>query len=178
MGNAVRALPHYTYDDYINWEGKWEVIDGIPYAMSPAPVPKHQRVTNALSAEFHFALKKCRNYTAYQPIDYKVEDDTILQPDMLIVCGDIKKKYLDFPPSLVVEVLSPATAYKDRHLKFSIYESQGIKYYLIISPDTEEAEIYQYQNGAFCLMDKGREITYSFSFEEDCAATIDFFEIW
>ena len=30
-------LPHYTYEDYLCWEGRWELINGIPYAMTPAP---------------------------------------------------------------------------------------------------------------------------------------------
>jgi Uma2 family endonuclease len=47
-----------------------------------------------------------------QPVDYLVADDMILQPDILIVCKPIIKKYLDFPPTLVAEVLSPATALK------------------------------------------------------------------
>ena len=38
-------LPHYTYDDYVQWEGRWEIINGIPYAMYPAPSKKHQRVS-------------------------------------------------------------------------------------------------------------------------------------
>ena len=85
----------------------------------------------------------CKNSKTYQPIDYRVADDTIVQPDMLVVCGEITKKYLDFPPALVAEILSPVTALKNRHSKFSIYEKQGIAYYIIISPETEEAEIYQ-----------------------------------
>lgn len=34
----IEDLPHYTYDDYVTWEGRWELIQGIPYAMTPAPV--------------------------------------------------------------------------------------------------------------------------------------------
>ncbi len=41
MNEALKLLPHYTYDDYIHWEGQWEIIKGIPYAMSPAPIPAH-----------------------------------------------------------------------------------------------------------------------------------------
>ncbi len=48
------------------------------------------------------------------------------------MCGEIKNKYLDFAPALVAEILSPSTVLKDRHSKFSIYEQQGILYYLII----------------------------------------------
>lgn len=48
MGSAALALkiedlPHYTYDDYAQWEGRWEIIEGVPYAMSPAPTIKHQQ---------------------------------------------------------------------------------------------------------------------------------------
>jgi Uma2 family endonuclease len=159
MSNAVKLLPHYTYSDYENWEGRWELIDGIPYAMRPLPVPKHQKIATALSTEFTIMLKKCAQCTAYQPIDYRISDDTILQPDMLVVCGEITKKFLDFPPALVVEILSPATALKDRHSKYPIYESQGIPYYLIISPDTEEVEIYQLENGAYSLVKKGKNFS-------------------
>jgi Uma2 family endonuclease len=177
MSNAVKLLPHYIYSDYENWEGQWELIDGIPYAMSPLPIPKHQKIAMKLGAEFTFSLKSCSQCTAYQPIDYRVSDDTILQPDMLVVCGEITKKYLDFPPTLVVEILSPATALKDRHSKYPIYESQGIPYYLIISPDTEEVEIYQLENGAYSLVKKGKNFSHSFSLGE-CTAAIDFTEIW
>lgn len=177
MSNAVKILPHYTYDDYVQWEGQWELIDGIPYAMSPLPVPNHQRIALNLSVEFRLPLKACNKCIVYQPIDYRVTDDTILQPDMLVVCGEITKKYLDFPPALVVEILSPATALKDRHTKYGIYESQGIKYYIIIAPDKQEAEIYELLDGKYQLKQIGKNLVHEFFFPE-CTARIDFKEIW
>src|SRR5580692_5911372 len=177
MSTAAKILPHYTYREWEEWEGQWELIEGIPYAMSPLPVPKHQKIAMALGSEFTVALKSCRQCAAYQPIDYRIANDTILQPDMLVVCGEIIKKYLDFPPALVLEILSPATALKDRHNKYSIYESQGIPYYLIISPDTEEVEVYKLNGGIYSLDQKGRDFTYQFSLGS-CGVTIDFKEIW
>jgi Uma2 family endonuclease len=177
VSNAAQILPHYTYDDWMHWEGKWELIKGIPFAMSPAPVPKHQRIAGNLFSEFRSPLKACNKCTAYQPIDYRVTDDTILQPDMLIVCGEITKAYLDFPPTLVVEILSPATALKDRHTKYGLYEAQGIKYYIIIAPDKEEAEIYELIAGEYHLKQAGKNIVHEFFFPE-CNARVDFKEIW
>jgi len=29
-----KAIEYYTYDDYCLWEGKWELIKGMPMAMS------------------------------------------------------------------------------------------------------------------------------------------------
>ena len=178
MSNAVKILPHYTYDDWIHWEGQWELIDGIPYAMSPMPLPKHQRIAANIVVEFGNKLKKCSSCNIYQPIDYKISDEIIVQPDMLVVCGKIDKSFLDFPPALVVEILSPATALKDRHSKFDIYQSQQIKYYIIISPDKEEAEIYSLENNTYQLKQTGKDFSYTFSIEANCSATVDFKEIW
>ncbi|MBB1285904.1 Uma2 family endonuclease [Flavisolibacter sp. BT320] len=178
MSGAIKILPHYTYADYIQWEGKWEIIGGIPYAMSPAPTPKHQIIGANLLAEFRFALKKCKQYKVSQPVDYILSDDTILQPDMLIICGEIHKKFLDFPPALVVEILSPSTALKDRHTKSSLYAGQKITYYIIISPDTDEAEVYEWEEGNYNLKQKGGSFSYTFTFPEGCSAAIDFSEIW
>lgn len=152
------------------------MIEGIPYAMSPLPVPKHQRIAVKLSSKFDNSLGDCR-CAVYQPIDYLIGDDTILQPDMLVVCGEIKKKFLDFPPALVVEILSPSTALKDRHTKYSIYESQKVKYYIIVSPDTEEVEVFELEDDAYALKQKGKAIVHAFSFEE-CSAAVNFGDIW
>ena len=103
MNVAQKYLPNYTYEDYCKWEGQWELIEGIPYAMSPMPVPIHQTVNGNLYANFKSALKKsCKDCKAYLPIDWKIKQSTILQPDLLIVCQKIEKKYLDFSPELVV----------------------------------------------------------------------------
>jgi Uma2 family endonuclease len=178
MSAALKILPNYTYNDYVHWEGKWELIDGFPIAMSPAPLPKHQRATMALGAEFVFALKKCKKCKVYGPIDFKINESTILQPDISIICGKPTKAYLDFPPVLVVEVLSPATALRDRHTKYGIYEEQGIKYYLIVDVDKTKVEVYVLVNGKYELQEYDTNKPFFFSFEEDCNADILFSEIW
>ncbi len=154
------------------------MIEGIPFAMSPLPVPKHQWIGVNLMSEFRIAMKNCRNQCkVYQPLDYKVKNDTILQPDMLVVCGAISKKFLDFRPSLVAEILSPSTALKDRHTKFEIYQMEGVPYFLIISCDTEAVEIYELNDGRYELKDSGRDIEFSFQFES-CTVSICFTNIW
>lgn len=178
MSNASSALPHYTYNDYLNWKGRWEIIYGSIIAKDPLPEPKHQRIAASIGGEFNYKLKQFKACNGYSPIDYKVAEDIIIQPDFLIVNKNIEKDFLDFPPDLVVEILSEQTVLIDRQLKFSIYESQQIKYYLIISPDKEEVEIYEYQHDAYNLVEKHRDFTFNFQFDEDCNVTIDFKEIW
>lgn len=177
MHTGYKIFPHYTYEDYVQWEGQWELIEGIPYAMAPMPVPNHQIIAANITSEFRMQLKKCNACKVSQPMDYKVSEDTLIQPDMLIVCQEITKKYLDFPPVLVMEILSPATALKDRNNKFYLYEQQGIKYYLIADVDQEFVEIYELMNGSYQLIQKGKAFSHHFSFDL-CDAIIDFQEIW
>ena len=150
MNVAHKYLPNYTYEDYCQWEGQWELIEGIPFAMSPMPEPIHQTAKGNLYANFEIAFKKsCKDCKAYLPIDWKIKESTILQPDLLIVCQKIEKKYLDFSPELVVEILSPSTAVKDRNIKKEIYLSQGVKYFLILDPQMKKIEIYEAINNAY-----------------------------
>ena len=180
MHPAVKILPNYSYEDYCLWEGRWEVIDGIPYAMSPAPNPRHQMVAAALMGELRNSLKaaNCKKCKVYDFIDYKVTEHTILQPDILIVCKPIEKNYLDFAPALVVEILSPATAMKDRNNKFTIYQSQKIPYYIIIDADKKEIEIYSMKDETYQRARFDADELYTFNFTNGCAAEVKMSEIW
>jgi Uma2 family endonuclease len=179
MSIAAKYRPYYTYDDYCQWEGQWELIEGMPYAMSPAPVPKHQIVGGNLYGLFKDSLKKahCNNCKVYPPIDWKISEDTVVQPDLLIACGKIEKKFLDFLPMLVLEILSPSTASKDRNEKMELYLLQKVKYYLIVDPQFLKIEVYELINGQYQPVAVNPE-THHFSFEEDCAIEVNFSETW
>jgi Uma2 family endonuclease len=178
MSIAEKYRPNYTYDDYCQWEGRWELIEGMPYAMSPAPVPEHQRAVVALTTEFEIALRKgCKKCKTYAPLDWKITENTILQPDLLILCNEINKKFLDFAPALVVEILSPSTALKDRNLKMEIYQQQQVKYYLILDPQFKKTEIYQLQQGAYKQAAEN-PTDFTFTLQDDCSINVNFTEVW
>jgi Uma2 family endonuclease len=177
MPIATKYRPHYTYEDYCQWEGRWELIEGMPYAMAPAPAPQHQRTSILLGSVFERATAGCKNCKVYDPIDWKIADDTVVQPDLLIVCNEIKKAYLDFPPSLVSEILSPSTTSKDRNEKMELYLSQKVKYYIIVDPRFRKVEVYQFINGQYEPVAINPE-KYSFDLYEGCNAEVNLSEIW
>ena len=181
MSSVIKILPHYTYDDYCQWEGRWELIEGIPYAMSPAPSPRHQWISANIKYELKDAIKKeaCKKCKVYDFIDIKVAEDTILQPDAVVVCGEIKKPFLDFPATVVVEILSPSTALKDRNNKFTIYEAQKIPYYIIVDSDKNEIEIYKLSSGNKYIKEKFfAKKPYSFKLDKNCSINIVLNNIW
>jgi Uma2 family endonuclease len=178
MGAESLYLPHYTYEDYCQWEGRWELIEGIPIAMSPLPIPAHQLIGGKLFAIFNELVPGlCEDCVAYPPIDWKVKDDTILQPDFLVVCGKINKPYLDFPPVLVAEILSPSSVIKDRNAKFSIYESRQVSYYLILDVGLKKIEIYELINGKYELV-ATTPSSFDFTFHDNCTVHVSFDELW
>ena len=176
MGVGTKIETGYTYADYVHWEDSWELIEGNRVE-HPSPVPRHALLATRLTTEFSIQLNGRPNCTVYQPLDYRITDDTVLIPDMLIVCGEMGERYLDFPPMLIVEILSPSTASRDRKIKFNLYESQGVLYYLILSPDSQKVEIYQWENGKYVLKVRGRDISFTFLLA-GTKARIDFSQIF
>jgi len=141
----LEDLPHYTYDDYVQWEGQWELIRGIPYAMTPSPVIKHQRIITKIIQYLGELLKNCGKCEVLLPVDWQIADDTIVQPDVLVVCSEnenIGIVKLEKTPVMVFEVLSPSTSLKDKTLKYQLYENAGVKYYCIVDPETDSAAVF------------------------------------
>ncbi len=52
-------------------------------------------------------------------------------------------------PDLVIEVLSPGTAFRDRSTKFKLYERYGAKEYWMVDPDAEFLEVWYLKDNAF-----------------------------
>jgi len=176
---ALDMLEKYKYEDYKKWEGRWELIDGIPYAMSPAPYPKHQRVVAYVWKELSEGLdcEKCEAFLS--PIDWVIDDENVVQPDVAIFCEDYEdKKFFTKTPPLIVEVLSLSTALKDVTTKFVLYEKKEVKYYIIINPETEEVEIFEIENKKFELKKKLKsEGLYRFEWD-GCKTEIDFKKVF
>ncbi len=175
---ALDIAPTYTYRDYRTWEGSWELIGGVAYAMSPAPYPKHQRVVKRIAWELEKSLN-CEGCELYlSPVDWKIDETTVVQPDLAIFCEKPQKQYFSETPPLIVEVLSKATAQKDVTVKYDLYENTGVRYYVIVEPENETAEVFMLDNGAYRRLYKiSTPRTIELEWDE-CRASIDFKQVF
>ena len=134
----LKAEPRFTWDEYQSWpeEERWELIDGVAYAMSPAPSTKHQTVAGNIFGKLLQGLagKPCRPFFA--PTDVRLSDQDVVQPDILVVCkpGQITPTHIEGAPQVVVEVLSPATSTRDQREKKALYERTGVMEYVLVDP--------------------------------------------
>lgn len=154
MGHAQPQAEHHTVADYLGWpeEVRCELIHGMVYDMSPSPVIEHQLVVGKL----HLALGNfigrgggggpgtgCT--VLLSPVDVVLSEDTVVQPDLIVVCDPTKLangRNVQGAPDFVLEVLSPATAAKDKREKRALYESSGVREYLIVDPIGRYAELH------------------------------------
>ena len=171
------AFEYYTYEDYKEWEGDWELINGIAYTMAPSPLKNHQYLLSIITFLFQKELWQCPKCKVLVEMDYKVDEETILKPDLSILCKEDKEeKFISIAPDLIVEIISPKTARRDEKIKFEIYEKENVKYYILIYPDEKKAKVYENKDG-FKKIGDFREESYEFNLN-GCKANIDFKELF
>jgi Uma2 family endonuclease len=145
----------YNYTDYLQWDNgeRWEIIEGVPYNMTPAPGRIHQEISVEIIRQISNYLKekKCKVYAA--PFDVRLtekntKDDNILnvvQPDIAIVCDESKldEKGCKGSPDLIIEIVSPSNASMDYITKFKLYEKFKVKEFWIVDPTDKIVQIYE-----------------------------------
>lgn len=172
----VKHIPQYTYEDYKEWQGDWELIEGLPFAMSPSANAEHQFVAFRLVNQIGNQLdaKKCKKgCQAYYELDWIVNDETVLRPDISVICGEKITGFIRSAPALIIEILSQSTAYSDRIVKKDIYESEGVKYYLIVDPVNKDVLVYELVEGVYRKVKKS-----TFDLIDKCSLSLKFDEIW
>jgi Uma2 family endonuclease len=172
----VTHIPRYTYDDYKFWKDDWELIDGYPFSMSPSAIGKHQFTMMKLVKQIINPLdespcsEKCFVYT---DVDWIINENTVVRPDISIVCGKRVEGFIEAPPILIVEILSESSAYRDRVVRKELYESNKVRYYLIADPDTKSVECFELINSEYKLKESN-----DFALNELCTIPLDYSIIW
>jgi len=176
----MSALPKeersFTYADYKDWELKegerFELIYGEAYAMA-APNARHQEILGELYSQFHAYLrgKPCKVYPA--PYDVRLfyeadeSDDTVVQPDIAVVCDGKKRGYEGCrgAPDLVIEILSPSNNAIEMEQKLKLYQEAGVREYWVVDPENNGLTVYRFQEGAI----------FTYTLKKDAAVPVGIF---
>lgn len=141
MSTAPRYIPRYTIDDYRCWEGDWQLIDGVAIAMTPSPFGHHERIVSRLSRMIGNQIESNNcNCEVYTNLDWIVDRNTVIRPDLMVICGDQPVRHLERPPALMIEVLSEATRTTDLEAKHSIAAENHVRHYLVVDPDSRTVQ--------------------------------------
>jgi len=160
------ALPkagqhRFTYADYLQWPDgeRWELIDGNPYAMAPAPTISHQTLVLNIAKQIDDALDGAPCRALIAPVDVLLpatdeadeQTTTVVQPDILVVCDPAKlnERNVRGAPDWIIEVLSPATARHDHLTKRALYERAGVREYWLVHPVDRVITVYTLKDGQY-----------------------------
>ncbi|NKQ35668.1 MAG: Uma2 family endonuclease [Chloroflexi bacterium] len=150
----------WTYDDYLKLPDdgrRYEIIEGELYVTN-APGLDHQFVVAELLRQMaNYVVENQLGRVITAPFEVHLSE-TIrpVQPDVLF----IKKerwpgpgaKFFSGVPDLIVEVLSPSTARRDRIIKFTAYEQAGVPEYWIANPRTHSVEVFTLSGAEYALV--------------------------
>ena len=144
-----------TYADYLETsdDERYELLNGelIEY---PSPKEIHQSVSGNLYLKLGtFVRERSLGKVYFAPFDVVLSDTDVVQPDLLFVSNAradiITPDNIQGSPDMVVEILSPATAERDRTLKLDLYARHGVKEYWIVDPDAKTIAVLLRGEGGF-----------------------------
>jgi Uma2 family endonuclease len=148
----------YTYQDLRSTPDdgrRYELFEG-GLIVSPAPTTHHQStVLNLAMIVGGFLREKDRGKLFVAPCDVYFSDDTVVEPDLLVVAQDrlsiVKNDYIEGAPDLIVEVISPTSEERDRGYKFKLYAEQGVKEYWLADYKKRVLQIFGLTSSGFQL---------------------------
>jgi len=150
---------YYTYADLLEMDDdvRAEIVNGVLYIMSPAPLTIHQEISGRLYSEFSSFLKGKSSKVFYAPFDVRLfpkedlSDDTVVQPDIVVVCdpSKIDRRGCNGPPDLIIEIVSPSNSRRDRLLKFNLYSKAKVREYWIVYPEDKFIEVNLLRNDRY-----------------------------
>ena len=138
----------FTRSDYKNLPesevNRYELMEG-DLVMVPSPSWRHQQISLRLALHLADFVRSHRlGAVAQAPLDVVLGQD-IAQPDILFVAserlGIVSELEVCGAPDLVVEILSPATAQRDRTFKRTLYARHGVPEYWLVDPESETIEV-------------------------------------
>ena len=151
---AARTLP-MTAADYLVFEQSSEVrhefVGGEVHAMGGAS-RAHNKIAGNIFAKLHGGLRggPCAVYIS----DFKVRlevarEDIFYYPDVVVSCNAADtEKYFTRLPTLIVEVLSPATETIDRReKKLNYLQLQTLGEYVLVAQDRREVTVFRRSTG-------------------------------
>jgi Uma2 family endonuclease len=155
-----------TYEEFLDWTDEdtlAEWVDGEVLMTSPAS-DRHQDLVRFLTSVVSIYVETHKlGIVRPAPFQMKLKHSG-REPDLLFVATEhldrLKETYLDGPADLVVEIVSPESAGRDRGEKFYEYAQGGVPEYWLLDPQMEWAEFYQLTGERYRLALEGNEGEY------------------
>ena len=83
---------------------------------------------------------------ACSDLDPLIDEHLVVRSECMVVCGSFTADFLNFPPSLFVQISSQKTKLGYGDTKYNLYELQGAKYYILSNTDKKVVGVFELLN--------------------------------
>jgi Uma2 family endonuclease len=140
-------------DEYLSLQDdgfRYELIDGV-VVMSPSPTPEHQDIRGEIEYQLRDFIEEHQSGLVLSEVDLRLSPNLVYRPDLIFLKGryDEALQLVDFPPDMVLEVLSPSSAAMDQRTKLADYERFGIAEYWIVDPYSASMKFLRLLRGRY-----------------------------
>lgn len=145
---------YYTVEEFYNLPDDIhaELVNGqIVYMATPSRL--HQDISHELDFAITSYIKSkgsnCRVYTAPFSVQLQAGDDTVLEPDISIICDTDKltSRGCTGAPDWIIEIVSPSNPGHDYITKLGLYHDAGVREYWIVDAQREYIHVYNLATG-------------------------------
>ena len=142
-----------TIADYYHLpdDQRMELIDGCFFEMN-SPTFTHQGIISEIAFQLESQIRKkkgpCKVVLSPMDVQFDEKDDTIVQPDLMIVCDRDKIKHFGIlgAPDFILEVVSKSSRKKDGTIKLNKYAQYNVQEYWLIDPKRRSLVVYSCSN--------------------------------
>lgn len=146
-GNKLSVVDYFELSETTR---PMELVYGV-VREPPMPVWGHQLVSARLTALLHLHVEEHELGQIASPVDVVLDMDAalVVQPDIVFVSHNrlaIVRERVWGAPDLVVEILSPRTARRDRTVKLAWYGRYGVRECWLVDPKSRAIEVVDLQS--------------------------------
>lgn len=176
------SVEQWTYEKYRELPddgNRYEVLEGRLY-VTPAPSTYHQLVSRRIQFLFYELERSGQGQIYDAPVDLLIPGADPAQPDLIYLTAEQEsiatRRGIEGVPELVVEILSPSTAKRDRVDKLHLYRKAGVRRYLLVDIEARTIEVLLLKGQSYLVeASLGPESRFEF---EDYGVSLEVAEIF
>jgi Uma2 family endonuclease len=139
-----------TFEEFcfrVNEDQKADLIDGVIYMASPENTDAND-LFMWLSGLLHLFVQKRKAGKVYgSRVAFRLGEHQSPEPDIAFVAKErlhlVQRGYIDGPPDLAIEIVSPDSVERDYQTKKEQYEKAGVREYWIVDEIMQEVTLYR-----------------------------------
>ena len=156
LQTSQRPLTIEDFESFPDDGNRYEIIGGL-LSVSPSPTLEHQRIVGRIFTTLERYFEQTGTGEVFvAPVDVELSNFDVVQPDVAVVLNtnaSVKQELrIVGAPDVVVEVISPSSAMRDRVRKAALYAMNSVQEYWLVDPASDSFDMLALQRPGYIAL--------------------------